>query len=1242
MNVSMLLTLVDRASPAARAFMGVLTALEGVVNTVSQRISALQAVQNASATAATNAAVAHNRQAASLENLRAQSTSTAAAQQGHINVLGQLNAAVTATVGHLNQLMGAMGGVTAATNAMHAAGGGAGGGGLGTGLQGANNHANNLMQTLKGVAQLWGALEIKKGVVETAKEGVAYEVTQTRLKNMKVTPTEEREMIEKANQVAKEVPQFNRNETLEMGIDLRNATGSVEHALFMLKPFAEAAYNMKMATPEGKVFDMNSMLLIAKALEQRNATQDPVKMQAELDMFGKIYAATQGRVDANQILGNLQYAKGGLGQTLSLEFMPYFAAMIEQIKSQGGQGGAIGTMLTTLQSNMMGRGSIDALNARADAGLIAPPTRTRAGNVNRSQSNTEMIGMDMFQKNPWEWVQQYLKPAMIRAGIDLTNDTAVNRFLNKLFPDRQAAQPLSMMVTRGVLLDKDAQIVNQAGTHAEQRLNNIKTAQANVDAFRKQAEDLAIVMGTTLLPTIVAVTKWFTDLFQTMAHFFESHPVAAEVTLWAAAFFSLALAVSGMSAMFGLAVGPITAMLGAARGVLAIPGWLATIGAEVALFMSFILRAISVLGGLWLAWEAGFKIGGWIRGWMIEWDSEFVAGLDRLFTSLLMWGDRWVAGIQNIWTRGKVFFGMMSQDAGDAEIAANNAALAGRIRANADYGLGTGPTPNSRRKTGVVWSEEDMNYGNEGRFRNAALNNADYGNESRRRTAASLYPRSPKPAAVTGGGRGSRYNEDADIANQEYKTIESELKSQLASADSLYKQGLSAVEDYYINRQAALEAAVEKEQVALSAEYAAFKAKNDRAGMNRVGTQFARTEDRLVEGTAQNEAGRVQALKKLDDDALKIKRELMKSEGERWKAELTRIQTETTEKTKVLVLNGKITQEEADAYLVRVKNALDLTEIEKQRLNLKADYSTKQIALDAQAKNGMLSEREFEEQKLALMKEQAAQEMQMLLIAREKAANNPDELRKINTKIAETDAVLGQLPAEQIEIIKSLRSGLGDIFKDITSGSMSAWAAVRKFGQGVLDTFTSIISKRLGDELFNMLFGPLLGGTGAGASGGTNGGFAGGFGGGAGGGAGGGLLGGLIKMIPGAYSGAGRGGLGGELGSIWGGVSGSGWYSSMMASNTMAGTGGMTWADAFASGITPMATGTDYVPQDMLALVHEGEKITPKQYNTQQNAGPAKHYNITNNFAIPPTIDHRSQYQIVKAASQGIQRVTAR
>lgn len=50
-------------------------------------------------------------------------------------------------------------------------------------------------------------------------------------------------------------------------------------------------------------------------------------------------------------------------------------------------------------------------------------------------------------------------------------------------------------------------------------------------------------------------------------------------------------------------------------------------------------------------------------------------------------------------------------------------------------------------------------------------------------------------------------------------------------------------------------------------------------------------------------------------------------------------------------------------------------------------------------------------------------------------------------------------------------------------------------------------------------------------------------------------------------------------------------------------------------GLPELATGTNYVPQDMLALIHEGEAVVPKQYNTGAGGG-----SVTNHTMIQVTV----------------------
>jgi hypothetical protein len=69
------------------------------------------------------------------------------------------------------------------------------------------------------------------------------------------------------------------------------------------------------------------------------------------------------------------------------------------------------------------------------------------------------------------------------------------------------------------------------------------------------------------------------------------------------------------------------------------------------------------------------------------------------------------------------------------------------------------------------------------------------------------------------------------------------------------------------------------------------------------------------------------------------------------------------------------------------------------------------------------------------------------------------------------------------------------------------------------------------------------------------------------------------------------------------------------------------------------ATGTPYVPQDMLAVVHKGEAIIPAALN---RGGGASQLRVTNQFVLGGVIDTRTQAQIALASSRSLDLVSRR
>lgn len=371
-----------------------------------------------------------------------------------------------------------------------------------------------------------------------------------------MTPEEVKRAVDAA--VNMRVPLMSATENLKAIGELRMVFGSTEEAIHHAAAVQRAAAALKAVNPEGNADEQ--AYDIARSLELKGVSMDPEHFNRLNNQMVKAINASRGKITAEDYLSFMRIAGTGTTRTLSDDFFTRVApTLIQEMK-----GNTAGRALTTLRRQLVGgHMQLQSAGEWMRLGLLQRDhvEFDKIGHIKRIHPGA-IVNSDLFERDPYAWVQRYLAPALKKKGVN--TDEKIATELATLFSDRYAENMATILLTQKQRIEKDWGLIDQAaGTDVLEKLraSDPKAALADLAAG---IDSLLAALGSPLAGGAIAVMNKIADGARWLSEEYRKLPAYAGVPTSVAAVAGLGyVGLRGLSAGFGLLTGS-TALKGSA------------------------------------------------------------------------------------------------------------------------------------------------------------------------------------------------------------------------------------------------------------------------------------------------------------------------------------------------------------------------------------------------------------------------------------------------------------------------------------------------------------------------------------------------------------------------------------------------------------------------------------------------------------------------------------------------------
>src|ERR1700722_16120301 len=358
-----------------------------------------------------------------------------AAIEAHIRSLSQAVASVNKVVGQTGAAVGAVN---------RNAGLARRGTGLGAGIA--------------GVAGGMGGAYLATRAGEAAIRAVASRQHETtRMAVSGETPAEVADAEAQVARLATQFPNVSQTDLLHMLRNARSIVGSYKEAADIAEPLVKLRTLAQLARPGEDVSEDFDKLI--KGLEIKGVTQHPEQFREYMEGIAKginVFGDTLRPYEYYEMFKYGRQASAGLSEKFILGTGPTLA---QELGGEG-FGAAVAQFNRLLVSGVGKKGSFQEL---ARLGLIDKTDVADIPGTGEGQglkAGRKVIGWQLAQSDPNEWVKEYLLPAFDKAGIKDKDEQL--REIGMLFQSQRAGQLVDLLTTQQPRIGKDMALLNNA------------------------------------------------------------------------------------------------------------------------------------------------------------------------------------------------------------------------------------------------------------------------------------------------------------------------------------------------------------------------------------------------------------------------------------------------------------------------------------------------------------------------------------------------------------------------------------------------------------------------------------------------------------------------------------------------------------------------------------------------------------------------------------------------------------